>query len=220
MGVLLMLLTIGGVIVAAVALVVAAWMKKAWLSSFIFGGVVVWFAFYFAMLFGTSYTSDEKDLAFNEPKKFCGFYLDCHLHAAVNDVRRTSKIGNKTARGEFYVVTVHVFSDAGKATLSLGTVDAHVIDANGASYNRDMLAEAELMPQPEFEKMVGPEESFVKEIVFDLPPDVKNPRFDIKAGDPIDRIIEGFLINDEDSVLHKRTLFKLEGPNTAEVRPL
>ena len=220
MGVLLMLMTIGGVLVAGILLVVAVVMKKAWLSTFVFGGVVVWFAFYFAMLFGTSYSSGDKDLALGQPKKFCGFYLDCHLNAAVADVRRIARIGNKSARGEFYIVKVHVFSDAGRATLSLGTVDAHVIDRTGQTYNRDMLAEGELPPQPEFGIKVGPESSFTKEIVFDLPAKVENPRLDLKAGSEVDRLIETFLINDEDSVLHKRTYFKLEEPSTAEVKPL
>ena len=58
--------------------------------------------------------------------------------------------------------------------------------------------------------MLGPEESFVKEIVFDLPVDVENPRLDMRQGPPLERIVEAFLINDEDSVLHGRVYFKLE----------
>lgn len=209
MGVLLMLMTIGGLIVAAILLVLSIASKKAWLASFVFGGIVIWFAFYFSMLFGYSYTSAEKDLAINEPKKFCGFYLDCHMHAVVKDVRRVKKIGNKVATGEFNIVTVEIFSDAAKATLSLSTVDAHVIDSAGQTYNRDMKAEAELEPQPEFERKVGPEESFVKEIVFDLPTSVENPRLDLREGFGIDHVIEVFLVGDEDSVLHEKTYFKL-----------
>jgi hypothetical protein len=215
MGVLLMILTIGGLIVAAVVLIVAGVTKKTWLGSFIFGGVAIWFAFYFAMLFGTSYTSTERTLAFNEPKKFCGFYLDCHMHVSVNDVRRTKEIGNKSAAGEFYLVKVEVFSDAARATLGLNTVDAHVIDSAGQAYNRDMLAEAELAPQPEFEKRVGPEQSFVKEIVFDIPTDAENPRLDIRETSGFDQVVEAILVGDEDSILHKRSYFKLDAGQIA-----
>lgn len=215
MGVLLMLMTIGGLLVAGVLLVIAVVTKRAWLGSFVLGGVAVWFAIYFSLLFGVSFTSVDKDLALNESKKFCGFYLDCHMHASVKDVRRVTNIGNKTAAGEFYVVKVEIFSDAARATLGLSPVDAHVIDSAGQTYNRDMLAEAELAPQPEFEKQVGPEESFVKEIVFDIPTDAENPRLDIRETSGFDQVVEAILVGDEDSILHKRSYFKLDAGQIA-----
>jgi hypothetical protein len=52
-------------------------------------------------------------------------------------------------------------------------------------------------------------ESFEKEIVFDLPPDVENPRLDIREGQGIERVIEAMLVDDEDSVFHKRAYFTL-----------
>ena len=213
MGVLLMLMTIGGLIVAAVLFVIALYTGKAWLAKFVFGGVAVWFVFYFAMLLGVSLFSKEKTLSLNEPKAFCGFYLDCHMHTAVKSVRTARTIGNRTAKGEFHIVTVEVFSDAVRATLGLITVDAHVVDAGNRTYTRDMDAETQLAPQPEFEKQIGPEESFEKEIVFDLPVNVKEPRLDIREGYGIDHAIEAFLIGDEDSIFHKRTYFKLEEQN-------
>ena len=209
MGVLLMLMTIGGVIVAAVLFVIALYTGKAWLAKFVFGGVGVWFVFYFAMLFGSSLFSSEKRLALGEPKAFCGFYLDCHMHTAVKDVQTAKSIGNKTAKGKFHIVTVEVFSDAVKATLGLHTVDTHVVDAGNRIYTRDMQAESQLSPQPSFETQIGPEESFKKMIVFDLPADVKDPLLDIRQGVGIDYVIESFLIGDEDSIFHKRSYFKL-----------
>jgi hypothetical protein len=210
MGVLLMLMTIGGLLVAGVLLLIAVVTKKAWLGTFVFGGVAVWFAVYFSILFGVSVTSTDRDLALNEPKKFCGFYLDCHMHVSVKDVRRAKKIGNKIAAGEFYLVKVEVSSDAARATLGLNTVDAHVIDSVGQTYNRDMSAEGELAPQPEFEKRVGPEQSFMKEIVFDIPTDAENPRLDIREISGFDQVIEAVLVGDEDSILHKRSYFRLD----------
>jgi hypothetical protein len=219
MGVILMLMTIGGLIVAAILFAASVYTKRTWLRNFVFGGVAVWFVFYFAMLIGFSATSEEKDLSLNEPKAFCGFYLDCHMHTAVTDVRTAKNIGNKTAVGEFYIVKVKVFSDAKAATLGLITVDAHVVDADDHKYTRDMDAEMDLGPQPEFGKQIRPQESFVKEIVFDLPVDVRQPRLDIKEGYGIDHAIEAVLVGDEDSILHKRTYFKLEGQSqTAAVR--
>ena len=218
MGVLLMLMTIGGVIAAVILLIISLITKKTWLRNFVFGGVAVWFAFYAVMLLGFSLASKEKDLGLNEPKEFCGFYLDCHMHTAVTDVRKAKTLGDKTAKGEFYIVKVKVFSDAKQATLGLITVDAHVLDEQKREFQRDTEAEARLGEQPPFEKQISPVEKFEKEIVFDLPADVKNPRLDIREGYGIDTAIEAVLVGDEDSILHKRNYFKLEEQNqTAKV---
>src|SRR5215468_2076581 len=128
MGVLLMLMTIGGLIVAAILLGIAWLNQSAWLKKFVIGGLAVWFAFYVAMLLGFSFFSTEATLTANEPKEFCGFYLDCHMHTSVTGVRRTKTLGDRVATGEFYIVTVKVFSNAKRATLGLHTVDAHVVD--------------------------------------------------------------------------------------------
>lgn len=213
MGVLLMLMSIGGLIAAGVLLVVSFLTNKAWLRNFVLGGVAVWFVFYAVMLVSASLKSNERTLALNEPKEFCGFYLDCHMHTAVSGVRKTKTIGDKTANGEFYVVKVKVFSNAKRATLGLVTVDAHVVDVNRRVYDRDMQAEAELGDQPPFDQQILPVESFEKEIVFDLPADAQYPRLDIKTGYLPERVIETFLIGDEDSIFHKRSYFKLEEQN-------
>lgn len=211
MGVLLMLMTIGGLLSAFVLLIIALWLKKRWLRNFVLGGIAVWFAFYAVMLFGFSISSKETTLGLNEPKEFCGFYLDCHMHTAVTGVRRTKTIGDRTAQGEFYVVKVKVFSDAKQATLGLLTVDARVLDQSRREFFRDSETEARLGEQPPFDKQISPVESFEREIVFDLPADVKTPRLDIREGYGIDHVIEAVLVDDEDSIFHKRNLFKLEG---------
>lgn len=213
MGVLLILMTIGGLIGAAILLFAGIWMKKRWLRNFVAGAVAVWVVFYTVMLFGASLSSKETTLALNEPKAFCGFYLDCHMHAAVTGVRKTKTIGDKAATGEFYIVKVKVFSDAKQATLGLLTVDASVVDDSEHKFTRDAASEEKLGPQPPFEMQIYPTESFEKELVFDLPVGAKNPRLDIREGYGIDHAIEAVLVDDEDSVLHKRSLFKLEEQN-------
>jgi hypothetical protein len=219
MGVLLMLMTIGGLVVAAILFVASVVTKSTWLRNFVIGGVLVWFVFYFGMLFGFSLMSTERELTFNDAKNFCGFYLDCHMHTAVTGVRRTKTIGNKTATGEFYVVSVKVFSDARRAVLGLLTVDAHVVDAENQKYTRDMDAETALGPQPDFDKKISAGQGFEKEIVFDLPENVEHPRLDIREGWGIDHAIEAVLVDDEDSIFHKRNYFKLENESqTAAVQ--
>jgi len=215
MGVLLMLMTIGGLIMAAILLVVAWVNESAWLKKFVFGSVAIWFAFYISMLLGCSLFSSEHTLAIGESKKYCGFYLDCHLHTAVTNVSRTKVLGDLTANGEFYIVTVKVFSDARRATLGLLTVDVHVIDESRTTYTRDIDAESQLDPQPSFEQKVGPMSSFEKVIVFDLPANAEIPRLDIRDGYGIDHVIEAVLVDDEDSILHKRNYFALSEPRSA-----
>ena len=215
---LLMLMTIGGVVAAGVLLAVSLATGKTWLRNFVLGGVAVWLVFYGLMLFGFSLSSEEKILALNEPKEYCGFYLDCHMHTAVTDVQKTKAIGSKTAKGEFYIVKVKVFSDAKREPLQLVATEAKVLDAQNNSYWRDVDAESALGSQPDFETTIAPAENFTKSIVFDLPAGIKQPRLDIRDGYGIDTAIESVLVGDEDSVFHKRNYFELkEQSQTARV---
>lgn len=214
MGVILMLMTIGGLIAAAVLLSIARISKKIWLKHFVCGGLTTWIAAYVFLFFCGSLFSVEKTLALNDSKEFCGFYFDCHLHATVSEVKKRKTLGDRTASGEFYVVKLKVFSDAKRATLNLTDLNARVVDEQNREFTREAQAEAQLGDQTPFERPISPIDSFEREIVFDLPPDAKNPRLDISEGYGIDRAIESVLIGDEDSLFHKRVFFNLEQPLT------
>ncbi len=209
MGVVLLAMTIGGLVVAAIVLVIAYAGKIDWLKTFVLGGIFTWLTGYVILLLVGSIFSVERSLSFGEPKEFCGFYLDCHMHTSVEGVRTAKTIGDRTADGEFYIVKVKVFSDARQATLNLITVDAKVLDDQKRLYHRDLDAEANLGEQPPFEKKLSPSESFEKEVVFDLPADVNTPRLDLREGYGIDHAIEAVLVGDEDSMFHKRNYFNL-----------
>lgn len=207
MGVLMLVLTIGGVGLAVVLLLVSFWIKKIWLTKFVFGAVGIWFLFYTLMLFGFSFMSEQKLLGLNESKAFCGFYLDCHLHTEIINVRKTKTIGGKTANGEFYIVKVKVSSDAKRAELGLLNPRFEVTDAQNKKYER---VEDLTISGNSFERKVPAGGAFEDEIVFDLPANVEKPRLDISEGIGVDKVIEAILIDDEDSVLHKRNYFKIE----------
>jgi hypothetical protein len=207
MGVLLMLLTIGGLFLAVLLMIVAGVTRQVWLAKFVFGAVGVWFGIYAVLLVTVSLFSVEKTLSLNDPKAFCGFYLDCHLHAAVTDVRKTKTFGNKTAVGEFYVVKVKIFSDARRAEINLWNPQFTVVDAEKRKYERIVELEK---PEPSWDTKIPAGGSFEKEAVFDLPENVSNPRLDIAEGIGVDKVFEMFLIGDEDSLWHKRSLFRLE----------
>lgn len=216
MGVLLMLMTIGGLVAAGVMLAIALIGKKAWLAKFTLGGVAIWFVFYIAMLFGFSFSSTEKTLAINEPKAFCGFYLDCHMHAEVTSLRTAKAIGDLTANGMYYIIKVKVFSDARNPSIAFRLLDPSVVVKDGTNkfYARNEVAER-LLPSSSVDlgQDIRGSETIEKEIVFELPNDVKDPRLDIREGYRIDQAIEALLVDDEDSVFHRRNYFKLQEQN-------
>ncbi len=216
MGVLLMLMTIGGLLVAAGLLVIAITTKKTWLRNFVVGGVAVWFVFYAVMLLGFSLTSTEKVLAANEAKEYCGFYLDCHMHTAVTNVRTAKTLGSVSAKGVFYIVNVKVFSDAKNDSIKLHLIEpkARVVFANGDKIERDLAAESTLPTSNiKLDQDISNNQTIEKEIVFDVPTDVINPKLLITEGYGIDKTIEHVLVGDEDSIFHAQTFFELREQN-------
>ena len=219
MGVLLMLMTIGGLIAAIVLLIAALVTKTKWLRNFVLSGVVVWFAFYAVMLFGFSLTSAETVLAAGQPKEYCGFYLDCHMHTVVTGVRTATNIGGVAAKGIYYIANVKVFSDAknGNVALRLIAPKARVVLANGEKIKRDAAAEAKLpTANIRLDSDIHNNETIEKEIVFDLPPGAADPKLLVTEGYGIDKTIECVLVGDEDSIFHAKTFFDLsESPALA-----
>jgi hypothetical protein len=219
MGAILLAMTIGGSLVAAVLFAVSVRSGKTWLRNFVLGGVVVWYSFYAIAFLLSSIFSEERTLARNEPKAFCGFYLDCHIHTAVSNVKKTKALGGRAANGDFYIVGIRVFSDAKREPLRLISPEARIVDAQNREFTRDREAEKFLGEQPEFDRQIAPGESFTKEIVFDVPADAVNPRLDLNDAVGIDRYIEAVLVGDEDSLWHKRSYFGLaEQSQTASVK--
>jgi hypothetical protein len=214
MGVLLMLMTIGGLVVAGILFGIALLHESAWLKKFVLGSVAIWFAFYIAMLLGTSLLSKERTIGVGDTdgKAFCGFYLDCHLHAAVLNVTRAKTIGNKTANGEFYIVRVRVFSDAKNPSIAFRLLEpkARIAMPDGTKLQRDLDAE-NLLPTADVDlgTDIKGRETIEKEIVFD----VDRPSTDIKLliteGYGIDKTIERVLIGDDDSIFHAQQYFAL-----------
>jgi hypothetical protein len=222
MGVLLMLATIlaaGATIVAAIA---AGYFHVPGLARATQIGLLAWGAAYTALLVGTSLTSRERILTPGEVKRFCGFYLDCHMGIGVADVRRAATLGappnEVRAAGEFYVVTLKVTSNARRATLRLADPTATVVDGAGHSYPRSQLGERALAnavgPAIPLNYPVAAHSELTTPIVFDLPTSVRDPKLLLTDTPGVDRAIEGLLIGDEDSFLHKRTYHALTAGGT------
>jgi hypothetical protein len=224
MGVSLMLATIVAALVACVLGVAAGYFRIPTLLRVTQFGLLTWGVVYTALLFGLSLSSHEHLLGRGGIKRFCGFYLDCHMGAAVVDVRRTDVLGlppnEVRAAGEFYVVTVMVISDARVATLSLADPTATVVDAAGRRYSRSIVGEHALVAAvgpaiPLNTPLLG-DSHFTTPLVFDLPRYVVEPRLLLTDTPGLAGAVEGVLIGDEDSVLHKRTYFALTA-NSSEI---
>ena len=213
MGFLLILMTIGGSIVAAILLLISLQTKRYWLAKFVIGGAAIWFVFYAAMLLGFSYVSEEKLLALNEPKKYCGFYFDCHLHTSVTDVRTAAQIGTEKAQGIFYIVKVKVWSNAKNPNIAFRLLEPEAVaeDEGERMYSRREKAEQQLpTAQVQLNQDIKARETIEKELVFDLTEPSDTFKLLITEGYGVDKFIEAFLIDDEDSIFHKQTYFALK----------
>lgn len=207
MGVLIMLATIlfaGALIASSILFLVVG---KPSLLKYTVGCCLVWLAAYALALFGVSLSSSEQTLAFHEPKRFCGFYLDCHMATEVSTVRREKEYKGQTAIGGFWIVGIEVSSDARRAKLRIISPRFQVVDEGERRFDPVRLLST---PSMTLERRIGPDERIKGEIVFDLPESVKNPRLDVQMVDPIDVAFETILIGDEDSLFHKRTYFSLQ----------
>ncbi len=212
MGVLLMLMTIGGLVVAGILLIASLIMKKAWLAKWTLGGVIFWLMAYTVTLVGFSLMSDERVLGMGEAKEYCGFYLDCHMHSEVMSIRTAQQIGDAQAKGIFYIVGIRVFSDARNPNISLRLIEpkARILMPDRTYAERDMVAEAQLpTANVDLGSDIRARQTIDKEIVFDVAKPSPDLKLLITDGYGIDRAIESVLVGDEDSFFHARTFFSL-----------
>jgi hypothetical protein len=215
-GIFGMLVTVVAMFLGTVGVIHALLKQKRDLLKAILIGAAIWFAAYLLVLISVSAVSHARVLAPGAEKRFCGFYLDCHLAASINRVDTAHVIGGGSgappplrADGTWWIVTVRVSSNARRARLALLRPRLTVVDDLGTEYPRAPAAERALGDTTSLERRLGPGESLLRRVVFDLPRDVRRPRLQFTEGYWIDRLIELFLIGDEDSLLHGRTTLSL-----------
>ncbi len=170
---------------------------------------------YGVALVATSLASHERLLAVGDTKRFCGFYLDCHLGVSVEGVALVPEIGGVRAGGAFHVLTLRISSDAKRATLRPGRVDLVLVDEAGRHIARAQAAEAALARERgasgPLEQDVAAGGSYTVTVVFDVPAGAA-PRLWAREGIGVDRLIERVLIGDEDALLHRPVLMALPRP--------
>lgn len=216
-GVLLLAVTLFGVVALGIVAFLARRRGRTHAAQSMFAVAAAWLAAYAALLIVTSLASSERTLALGETKRFCGFYLDCHMGVAVERVETTSRIGEGSnalqAGGTFYIVTVRVSSDARRVPLDLERPRAVLVDVEGYQYERVHDAEDRLASDSapvDLEVRVEAGESFTRKLVFDVPRGVREPRLHVTEGSAIERALELAIIGDEDAMLHAPTLHALE----------
>jgi hypothetical protein len=216
-GVLLLTVTLFGLVAAGIVAFLAARRGRTRTVKPIVAVAAAWLAAYAAVLIVTSLTSRERTLALGETKRFCGFYLDCHMGVAVERVDTTSRIGEGRdalqSGGTFYVITVRVSSDARRVPLQLDRPRAVLVDAEGYRHERALDAEQRLAgggAPVDLDERVDAGQSFTRRLVFDVPRGVREPRLHVTVGSPIERAVELAIIGDEDALLHAPTLHALE----------
>lgn len=191
--------------------------RRLFARRFLQGGVVV-AGVYLATLLVFSFASREHVLERSDEKYFCE--VDCHLAYSVIDVVKMTELGapsaKQHARGTFYVATVKTWFDErtisphrGNGPLTPNPRAVWVIDEAGRRYGVSPeglraleLSNAKSTP---FTQPLRPGESYSTTLVFDLPPDIANPRLLITESDSVTRL----LIGHENSFFHKKASFRL-----------
>ena len=185
------------------------------------GGAAIIALAYFGGVMAASAASNEQILEPGDIEWFCGFYLDCHLGISVERTEKLTALpaasGVVKPAGSFHVLTLRLHNNAKNPNIDmlLYRPDARIIDALGNEYRRSAAGEAALVGSRR-PAALGAETKVTHTpidatIVFDLPANIQQPRLQISEGWIVDRILELGLINDENSIFHKRSFFALDG---------
>jgi hypothetical protein len=205
--------TLGLTALLAVATVVLFLSRRAW-ARYTLLAIFVLLAGYGLLLGFFSWASYDRTAARGDEKFYCG--MDCHIAYSVQNVQRMTSIGDLSAHGEFYVVTVRSHFDErtiapwrGNSPLNPDPPSLTLVDAGGHSYPVSPAGQqAWDATHPQSHSLgdpLRPGESYETTWVFAVPADVQSVR--MFAG------WHGFpsylLIGDEDSLRHGKTYFAL-----------
>jgi hypothetical protein len=216
--------TLGLLALLVLFVLVALWTRKKWIGI---GAIVLGLALvsgYALVLVGVSLTSHEKVLALGEHKYFCE--IDCHIAYSITSVEETSALGDElhptSAAGRFVIVHLKTWFDPstvsphrGNGELPPGARRVVVVDELGHEFGPSAAAQAALaklrgvttpLSQP-----LRPGESYVTDVVFDIPSNLRNPRLFI--GDDLG-FPNSVLIGHEDSYFHKKIFLALAATDT------
>jgi hypothetical protein len=173
---------------------------------------------YVGALLVCSFASDETVLSLGQEKHFCE--IDCHLAYSIQKVTRSKTLGDPanqtTAAGLYNAITIRTRFDEdtisptrGNALLYPNSRVLTVIDEDGRAFWPSPEGQSNLDRNNEagtpITSPLRPGESYTTTIVFDLPPNIRNPTLLINEGEWITH----FVIGHENSPFHKKTRFQI-----------
>ncbi len=208
LGILAFFGTILALLIGAILLLVALATRhagRAWkVARFLLG----WLAVYTLLLLGFSVFSQTHYL--NPGQERC-FDEMCYSVKTLSVAHTLGTAPHQlTAKGNFYILTVQLRSNAKRTAQIPSQPDLFIMDAAGKSYRVALNAGGELnLPVGEvvtasqlWSQPVEPGEIASRTVAFDLPQDVSKPGLVINEGiGPLSAII----IGDENSFLHAKT---------------
>lgn len=210
---LLFLASAGLIFLLLVATLVLLFARRAWVRYPLLA-IAALLASYGLLLAVFSHFSYDRTAARGDEKFFCA--LDCHIAYSVRNVEKMKTIGDMTANGEFFVVTLRAHFDErtiapwrGDRPLAPDPPSLTLIDGNGRQYplsasGQNAWDASHNKPHTTSDSL-RPGESYETTWVFDVPEDARS--FRVLAE------LRGFpsyvLIGDEASPGHGKTYLGL-----------
>jgi hypothetical protein len=158
---------------------------------------------YAVALLGLSWMSRERVLVRGQEKYFCE--VDCHLAYAILDVQKMPAGG-----GTHYLIKLRTRFDETTISFHRGNFPLHpnprrvaLVDDHERQFEGAVEAGSGSAP---LEQSLRPGESYITNLVFDLPVDARNPRL-LLTGTILPTVL---LIGHENSFLHQKTSFRLD----------
>lgn len=214
LSVFLLVLTAFALVTSLAATLVLGTLGRRWQSRAAAAVGIAWAVIYTAVLIGFSLASSARLLPPKDAKYFCD--TECHLAYSVVEIERRASIGGvKAKNGEFWIVALETYFDPQTVSANRPpgpiTPDprtAELVLPSARTFGRSPQGEEAFVKsfgaQPPLTTPLGPGQSYVVHLVFDLPPG-SSPRLWLHDQDPVGRL----LIGNEESLLHRRVLFRL-----------
>ena len=219
---IVVLLFLGSVFVLGLSILVlfyGAVRRSAFFAKLGAGAAMTLAAGYFLLLAGVSVASSEQTLPPDGRKYFCE--IDCHLAYSLVSAQTASALGPElqqtAAHGKFVILQVKTWFDEhtisahrGNGPLTPNRRKALLVDDAGRSYEPSpegqfALARSGSSSTPMAESL-RPGESYITDIVFDVPKNARGLRLLLIEDDPETR----FIVGHENSLLHKKIYFDVE----------
>ena len=183
------------------------------------GAMLAIAAGYFLLLTGVSFASSEEVLPAGGWKYFCE--IDCHIAYSLVGAQTTAALGTEMqqvfARGEFVVVRVKTWFDErtisahrGNGPLTPNHRKIFLVDETGERFPPSPGGQTALDRltgnSTPLTKPLRPGQSYVTDLVFDVPRHASGLRLLITEDDPETRLVIGH----ENSLLHKKIYFAVD----------